>query len=490
MAGLLPVWLVGVAATMLSLVLSPAYLVHGKNAVYCNLVGCKAELMGRCHEDFQLVRRVFEENFEKRGETGAAVAVYFRGELVADLWGGDWSQFRQAKLRSLGGLGGVAAALLVEQRRLSLADSVADLWPGFRRWLAGGDDVTVGDILQQRFTLRLETRDNSARGKPDTTRIVVQALRPAVDEFGVPDQDVQGFAFYPYIADVVMAAVVPLVDRKKRSFEEFVADEIRTPLGIDHGDLTFTHPRPGVPAAEGVLPDRLALLIRSFSNASDAWCGPYPLRDLWHRELFAGANESRLGLSEYLSYQQTILEQPTPLVYATAKALARVYSSIASGDPAASEGANVEGHGLFKTAEAIDLFITNATGFGPALDDMGNNVSKSQAGFALTSNGTSFFTLKETRTHGRRWAHFGWSGFGGSYAAASVGHGIAVVYLTAREGPYEKDPRVSGVLEAVNEVVYWKEMDEFTQDLKKKNLVGGDGMQPDLSGFDANAALH
>ena len=37
---------------------------------------------------FEEVRAEFERNFAERGEIGAAVAAYWRGEKVVDLWGG------------------------------------------------------------------------------------------------------------------------------------------------------------------------------------------------------------------------------------------------------------------------------------------------------------------------------------------------------------------------------------------------------------------
>src|SRR5947207_1546840 len=37
---------------------------------------------------FEEVREEFERNFAERGEIGAAVAAYWRGEKVVDLWGG------------------------------------------------------------------------------------------------------------------------------------------------------------------------------------------------------------------------------------------------------------------------------------------------------------------------------------------------------------------------------------------------------------------
>jgi CubicO group peptidase (beta-lactamase class C family) len=43
---------------------------------------------GHATPGFAAVREAFVENFERRGELGAACCVYHRGEKVVDLWGG------------------------------------------------------------------------------------------------------------------------------------------------------------------------------------------------------------------------------------------------------------------------------------------------------------------------------------------------------------------------------------------------------------------
>ena len=45
---------------------------------------------------FEQVRDEFERNFAERGEIGAAVSAYWRGENVVDLWGGRRSPFGDA----------------------------------------------------------------------------------------------------------------------------------------------------------------------------------------------------------------------------------------------------------------------------------------------------------------------------------------------------------------------------------------------------------
>lgn len=46
----------------------------------------KARVSGFVAPGFEEVRAEFERNFEERGEIGAAVAAYWRGEKVVDLW--------------------------------------------------------------------------------------------------------------------------------------------------------------------------------------------------------------------------------------------------------------------------------------------------------------------------------------------------------------------------------------------------------------------
>ena len=43
---------------------------------------------GQVAAGFEEVRYEFERNFAERGEIGAAVAAYWRGEKIVDLWGG------------------------------------------------------------------------------------------------------------------------------------------------------------------------------------------------------------------------------------------------------------------------------------------------------------------------------------------------------------------------------------------------------------------
>ena len=75
---------------------------------------------GLAKPGFEAVREAFIENFERRGELGAACCVYYRGEKVVDLWGGirnkatgePWEEDTMALVYSTTkGMAGLAMAL-------------------------------------------------------------------------------------------------------------------------------------------------------------------------------------------------------------------------------------------------------------------------------------------------------------------------------------------------------------------------------------------
>jgi hypothetical protein len=61
-----------------------------------------SRVSGTVAEGYEPVRAAFVENFARRGEVGAACAVYHRGERVVDLWGGHGALRRPARSGAAG----------------------------------------------------------------------------------------------------------------------------------------------------------------------------------------------------------------------------------------------------------------------------------------------------------------------------------------------------------------------------------------------------
>jgi len=109
---------------------------------------------GHCEARFAKVREAFAENFNGRGEVGAAVAVTLAGAPVIDLWGGfadqartrPWAEDTVVCMMSVAkAVTAVCAAMVVDRGLLDWDQPVARYWPDFAS--AGKADIPVRWIL-------------------------------------------------------------------------------------------------------------------------------------------------------------------------------------------------------------------------------------------------------------------------------------------------------------------------------------------------------
>jgi CubicO group peptidase (beta-lactamase class C family) len=112
---------------------------------------------GSCHADFGALAKAFSDNFDERGELGAAVCVIVGGEVVCDLWGGwaDPSRSRPWRETSIvdyysAGKPIVATLLLrlIDRGLIDLDGPIATYWPEFG--VKGKESATVRDALCHR----------------------------------------------------------------------------------------------------------------------------------------------------------------------------------------------------------------------------------------------------------------------------------------------------------------------------------------------------
>ena len=115
---------------------------------------------GSCDPKFRRVREVFEENFEKRREVGAAVALTVDGKQVVDLWGGyadkartrPWTRDTIVNVYSTTkGLTAICAHRLAGEGKLDFDAPVAKYWPEFAQ--AGKAKMPVRYLLGHRAGL-------------------------------------------------------------------------------------------------------------------------------------------------------------------------------------------------------------------------------------------------------------------------------------------------------------------------------------------------
>ena len=113
-----------------------------------------AQRGGAVAPGFEEVRAEFERNFAERGEIGAAVAAYWRGEKVVDLWGGrrtpsgdePWNEDTMVVVNSTTkGLAAMTIAVANSRGWIDYDAPVAEYWPEFAQ--NGKGAITVRQLL-------------------------------------------------------------------------------------------------------------------------------------------------------------------------------------------------------------------------------------------------------------------------------------------------------------------------------------------------------
>jgi CubicO group peptidase (beta-lactamase class C family) len=150
------------------------------------------QIDGTVRPGFEEVREEFETNFRERGDVGASLAVYVRGELVVDLWGGiaDPATGRPWERGTVGlvysatkGATAVLVNRLAEQGVLDPDAPVSRYWPEFGA--EGKDRITVAQLLSHQAGLPMPseplTRDELLAGTP-----VVEAPTPHAATWNAP----------------------------------------------------------------------------------------------------------------------------------------------------------------------------------------------------------------------------------------------------------------------------------------------------------------
>ncbi len=212
------------------------------DAYEVRLETARGAVEGVCAPQFEGVLEAFLANFERRGESGASVAVAFGGETVVDLWGGEadpgadgpWREDTVVVVYSCTKAATALCAHLLAARGLLDPDApVAAVWPEFAR--SGKDGVTVRMLLDHTAGLP------AIRGplKPDclldwdymTERLAAEApfWEPGVR-----------LGYHAITFGFLVGEVVRRISG--RSLGGFFRDEIARPLGLDFWI--------GLPAAE------------------------------------------------------------------------------------------------------------------------------------------------------------------------------------------------------------------------------------------------
>ena len=370
--------------------------------------------------EFEPVLDVFAQNFDERGEVGAAVSVYLDGEPVVDLWGGladatngvPWKEDTLVLVYSATkGVTSVCASLLVERGQLDPDAEVATLWPEFAA--NGKAAITVGQVMSHQAGLPYVEGDYALDEVLLWTPMVeALAAQAPIWEPGTKH------GYHMRTFGWLVGEIIRRADPQHRTVGTFWRDEIADGLALDFWIglpealeprvARLVPPRTDLREALRAFGDDL-LLGRVFSNPG----GHFNYDQMW--------NTRRLHACEL----------PSSNGIGSARALARLY---------ASSIGTVDGHRTLQPGTVDRATIERACG----KDEVLMTDTCFGLGFML---GSSFGAANPPRA-------FGHAGAGGSLGFADPDTGLAFGYVMndLRFDP-EGDPRSVELVRAVYRAV-------------------------------------
>ena len=280
---------------------------------------------GRVAPGFEEVRTEFERNFSERGEIGAAVAAYWRGEKVVDLWGGrrtptgtePWNEDTLVLVHSTTkGVAAMTVAVANSRGWIDYDAPVAEYWPEFAQ--NGKGAVTVRQLLSHEAGLVWTDEPLGIEDLSDLDRVsrVLARQKPAWEPG-------TRHGYHAMTIGLYMQELIRHVDPGHRTLGRFFAEEIAKPLEIEFYI--------GLPPE---IPDERLAQLRTFTPGRAIRALPsvpkgYVMRILWpwsllrKSMLFADADPNDRRWLE--------VEVPAGNGVGTARAIARAYSAFAEG---------------------------------------------------------------------------------------------------------------------------------------------------------------
>jgi CubicO group peptidase (beta-lactamase class C family) len=280
---------------------------------------------GRVAPGFEEVRAEFERNFIERGEIGAAVAAYWRGEKVVDLWGGrrtptghaPWNEDTMVLVNSTTkGLAAMTIAVANSRGWIDYDAPVAEYWPDFAQ--NGKAAVTVRQLLSHEAGLVWidePLRFEDLRDLDSVSRVLARQ-KPAWEPG-------TRHGYHAMTIGLYMQELIRHVDPTHRTLGRFFAEEIAKPLEVEFYI--------GLPPE---IPDERLARLKTFTPMRAIRALPsvprdYVMRILWpwsllrKSMLFADVDPNDRRWLE--------VEVPAGNGVGTARAIARAYSAFAEG---------------------------------------------------------------------------------------------------------------------------------------------------------------
>ena len=275
---------------------------------------------------FEEVRVVFQRNFAERGEIGAAVAAYWHGEKVVDLWGGrrmpnddaPWTETTMVAVNSTTkGLASMTLAVANARGWLDYDAPIARYWPEFAQ--NGKAGITVRQLLAHEAGLVLldEPLTIDQMRDLDAVARLLARQKPA----WVPGTR---HGYHAMSVGLYMQEIIRRVDPLHRTLGQFFHEEIAEPLGLDF----YIGLPPEIPDSRlaKVQPLSVGRAMRALTHSTPALLR----RVLWPWSLLRQSLAFPTG-ADFNDRRTLEVELPAGNGVGTARAIARAYAAFAEG---------------------------------------------------------------------------------------------------------------------------------------------------------------
>lgn len=383
---------------------------------------------------FEKVRQEFTKNFTSRGEKGAALAVYYKGTKVVDLWGG-YRHFSERKkwedstmvmvFSTTKGMAALALAMAASKGYFNYHDNVSKHWPEFGS--NGKEHITISQLLAHEAGLVVikPTLSVEALAHTDSTSKILARQIPLW-----PPGERHGYHLSSM--GLYMNELIRRVDPQHRTIGRFFQEEIAHPLEAQFY-IGLPESTPEEKVAHVIFPS----LFYALGHLGDMPKGTR--KKLFNRKSYL--NQGFLtpkGFNPNAKKSQRV-ELPSGNGIGTARALAKIYHEFATGAP------------QLQFAQSTFNELTAAADVPPAgaLDEVMGVPTYYRAGMLKPGPAIDFGSSQKA---------FGTPGAGGSFAFADPDKQLGYAYVMTKMGLFLKDdPREKALRQAVYACIELKE---------------------------------
>lgn len=354
---------------------------------------------GTSADAFDRVRTVFAEQIEAGEGIGSAVAVYHRGELVVDLWGGmadraaarPWQEDTICVVYSTTkGATATCLHMLADRGQLSYDDLVVDHWPEFGKHAK--NKITVRQVLTHRADI-----PQHPPGYGDEEMLDWQKMVKGMENLEPMWEPGEKTGYHAVNFGWLTGEIIHRVDG--RTVGTFLAEEVCKPLGLT--DLYM-----GLPESE----ERRVAVLESITDESE---NSVKIDSILDTDTIGGEDPGR-RMGDPVAFlnrpEAHRAELPAAGGIGSARDIAKLYACLGA-------GGTLDGVTLMRP-ETIAA-ATKQQSYG--LDAIIN--------FPM-SWALGFMTGGPTSSCGPRLTAFGHAGFGGSNAFADPEIEMSFAYIT------------------------------------------------------------